>query len=633
MYLSTPGTGLYDNLQKYNLPHPTAVFELSYFRHNPAPFYLLAKELYPGNFRPTPAHFFIRLLHERACLLRNLTQNIDGLECEAGLPLDHLVQAHGGFGTAACIDCKLKHDESYVKEAIFNDRIPRCTSNGCDGLVKPSIVFFGESLPSTFFQSVQRDLPNADLLIVMGSSLTVQPFASLITRVAPHVPRILINREAAGESDDGTSENEDADESDSDVDDEKILSSNPHWNELQRAIAKATEQQRANLETMLAPMRARLLAAGRASKQRPPSSGGFNFRGRDIFLQGDCDSGVRQLAALIGRDFADRLEALIALDRTVHPIHAHAAAATNADQLAAAIVASVNKSSETVDSIRNDLVKLVSPPTAAAAASDVVESVNVDISPIAVGFDFDHTLGLDHGLELRALKDIAGEIGCAQQADTDSFQRAMAIALKQFRDGQSTQLDLMTSFRSELDAESESVESLQSRWQKRCFQLAQYTTPIPGALELLQWLRAEHIPYAILTNGWSPLQQKKVAVALGELAPSSDAILVSDQIGACKPSIHAFQSLMQCNGFISKPKDRIWYIGDNPAGDCGGAIAAGIKTIFFDAEGIPYPHHQLPPNGRVNTFNHIKPILQAHIHAIAMEKPVTPVQIIASPKL
>ena len=49
----TPGTGLYDNLQKYNLPHPTAVFELDYFRENPKPFYLLAKELYPGNF-PRP---------------------------------------------------------------------------------------------------------------------------------------------------------------------------------------------------------------------------------------------------------------------------------------------------------------------------------------------------------------------------------------------------------------------------------------------------------------------------------------------------------------------------------------------------------------------------------------------------
>ena len=49
-----------------------------------------------------------------------------------------------------------------------------------EGLVKPDIVFFGESLPPRFFQKMQTDFPKADLLIVMGTSLTVHPFASLI---------------------------------------------------------------------------------------------------------------------------------------------------------------------------------------------------------------------------------------------------------------------------------------------------------------------------------------------------------------------------------------------------------------------------------------------------------------------
>ena len=64
----TPGTGLYDNLQKYNLPHPTAVFELDYFKENPKPFYLLAKEL-SGQYPPTPAHHFVHLLHKKGLLL------------------------------------------------------------------------------------------------------------------------------------------------------------------------------------------------------------------------------------------------------------------------------------------------------------------------------------------------------------------------------------------------------------------------------------------------------------------------------------------------------------------------------------------------------------------------------------
>ena len=80
----TPGTGLYDNLAKYNLPEPTAVFDIHFFRENPAPFYQLAKELFPGQYKPTPTHNFIRLLHDRGLLLRCYTQNIDSLEAEAG---------------------------------------------------------------------------------------------------------------------------------------------------------------------------------------------------------------------------------------------------------------------------------------------------------------------------------------------------------------------------------------------------------------------------------------------------------------------------------------------------------------------------------------------------------------------
>ena len=78
---STPGTGLYDNLQKYNLPYPEAVFDLAYFYRNPEPFFKLAQELYPsGRLRPNLAHYFVRLLHEKNLLLRMYTQNIDGFE-------------------------------------------------------------------------------------------------------------------------------------------------------------------------------------------------------------------------------------------------------------------------------------------------------------------------------------------------------------------------------------------------------------------------------------------------------------------------------------------------------------------------------------------------------------------------
>lgn len=56
-----------------------------------------------------------------------------------------------------------------------------------EGLVKPDIVFFGESLPARFFQHLKQDFPQADLLIVLGTSLTVQPFASLIGMLQCHL--------------------------------------------------------------------------------------------------------------------------------------------------------------------------------------------------------------------------------------------------------------------------------------------------------------------------------------------------------------------------------------------------------------------------------------------------------------
>ena len=62
-------------------------------------------------------------------------------------------------------------------------------------MVKPDIVFFGENLPERFFKCVRDDFKQCDLLIVLGTSLVVQPFASLIDRVGPHCPRLLINME------------------------------------------------------------------------------------------------------------------------------------------------------------------------------------------------------------------------------------------------------------------------------------------------------------------------------------------------------------------------------------------------------------------------------------------------------
>ncbi|KAL5499898.1 hypothetical protein EMCRGX_G011366 [Ephydatia muelleri] len=191
----TPGTGLYDNLQQYNIPSPESIFDISYFATNPKPFFALARDLYPGKYAPNLVHYFVRLLQEKSVLLRNYTQNIDGLERLAGVLPDRLVEAHGSFDTASCIRCATKHDPKEVKDIIQQGQIPRCKLKPCRGLVKPDIVFFGQDLPLRFYSLNKRDFSQCDLLLVMGTSLEVEPFAGLVSLVSSNTPRVLVNRE------------------------------------------------------------------------------------------------------------------------------------------------------------------------------------------------------------------------------------------------------------------------------------------------------------------------------------------------------------------------------------------------------------------------------------------------------
>lgn len=191
----SPETGLYSNLARLDLPRPEAVFDISYFREDPRPFYALAQELWPGKFKPTLTHVFMRMFADRGLLLRCFTQNIDTLELAAGIPQDKIVFSHGSFAGQHCIDCKEEFDRTELEEHVKIGKPAFCA---CGGLVKPDITFFGEALPADFHNSLHL-LDSADLAIVMGSSLSVYPFASLPQRIDETVPRVLMNMEKVGE--------------------------------------------------------------------------------------------------------------------------------------------------------------------------------------------------------------------------------------------------------------------------------------------------------------------------------------------------------------------------------------------------------------------------------------------------
>lgn len=197
----SPKTGLYANLKRLNLPYPEAVFDIDYFKEDPKAFYTLCEELYPGKFLPSKFHHMLKLFQDKKLLHRVYTQNIDTLEGIAGVHDEYVVAAHGSFASNHCIECSEAMSTTKLKQLMTdkdtNEGIPKCAS--CDGLVKPDIVFFGEALPSRFFDLWDEDAENVELAIVAGTSLSVYPFASLPLEVGKSVPRVLVNNEIVGD--------------------------------------------------------------------------------------------------------------------------------------------------------------------------------------------------------------------------------------------------------------------------------------------------------------------------------------------------------------------------------------------------------------------------------------------------
>ncbi|KAL7433503.1 hypothetical protein ACHAXH_002814 [Discostella pseudostelligera] len=194
----TPGSGLYDNLHKYDLPYPEAIFDIDFYRKNPMPFVTLSKEIWPGvKYRPTLTHCFLSLLGKRGIIQRIYTQNIDGLESIAGVNPELLVECHGHFRSSSCIDCGSSYNADDCKSSmVLQGEAPTCTS--CGGFVKPTIVFFGEVMPNRFSQLVHIDVASCDLVLVLGTSLLVDPVASIPNWVKSDVHRCLINRDVVG---------------------------------------------------------------------------------------------------------------------------------------------------------------------------------------------------------------------------------------------------------------------------------------------------------------------------------------------------------------------------------------------------------------------------------------------------
>lgn len=225
------------------------------------------------------------------------------------------------------------------------------------------------------------------------------------------------------------------------------------------------------------------------------------------------------------------------------------------------------------------------------------------IASVAVGFDFDHTLGVDNGLERQALYAYARELGRPLDPDDAATHARIEEFLDRFRSNASTMDEMVAAFAAFIGAPGRPSAE---RWREHCFALVgELVRPIDGAVEAVAMLRAHGVPVAVLTNGWTPLQQKKIACALGDEALSL-TILVSDVVGA-KPSPAAFDALV---AVLAVPRERCWYVGDNVRGDVAGALGAGLRAVWFDWEDKVYPQDIPQPTLRIGTLRELAQLVQ-----------------------
>lgn len=131
----------------------------------------------------------------------------------ANIPTEFLVECHGHFRSASCVRCRAPADAKQVKESMVVHReAPSCDK--CGSFVKPDIVFFGEGLPDRFHTLLRRDMHKADLVLVLGTSLQVAPVSHIPEMVSRKCKRALVNRELVGSfayTCDETYENDDLD--------------------------------------------------------------------------------------------------------------------------------------------------------------------------------------------------------------------------------------------------------------------------------------------------------------------------------------------------------------------------------------------------------------------------------------
>lgn len=176
--------GLYS--QKFEYP-PETIISHTFYERKPEYFFRFYREkMLPLDFEPNITHKVLAKWEEEGKLSAVVTQNIDGLHQKAGSKT--VYELHGSVLRNYCSRCGKFHSAEFIKDS---EGVPRCS---CGGIVKPDVVLYEEGLDEYVLEASVREIYNADMLIVAGTSLTVYPAAGLI-RYYQGKKLVLINRD------------------------------------------------------------------------------------------------------------------------------------------------------------------------------------------------------------------------------------------------------------------------------------------------------------------------------------------------------------------------------------------------------------------------------------------------------
>jgi HAD superfamily hydrolase (TIGR01549 family) len=226
-------------------------------------------------------------------------------------------------------------------------------------------------------------------------------------------------------------------------------------------------------------------------------------------------------------------------------------------------------------------------------------------APCAVGFDIDHTLCIDNKLERVAFLHLLGRIiddggvslGSLAQ-ETEHIDALLVFA----RGGGGTIEDAVRRFVSERGVTP--TEAHVEGFKHVALSMAEsFIVPDPRARPTISALEREHIPVAVLSNGWNPLQVTKA-----RLAGFGGRVIASADLGVQKPNPTAFEALAR---ELRAEPARCFYVGDDPRSDVAGALGAGFQAVWLDHEGKSYPPDLPRPTHVIHSLEEVLTLVAA----------------------